>query len=69
MSAWQPIESAPKDGTRVLIYQGGHVYIAWWDEKDWTGVWVIFDCDDSFYSLTADHPTHWLPLPDPPETP
>lgn len=65
---WQPIETAPKDGTEILAYgyarcdgsryaNGQH--IAWWDaELGWTGR----DPDDR----VTLHPSHWQPLPIPP---
>ena len=60
---WQPIETAPKDGTEFLgsvgvSYQGGVVVLHW-------------DKDDGFIDWDADFwdPTHWMPLPPPPETP
>lgn len=60
MSDWQPIETAPKDGTSVLIYGGNPLgpLIA----RSWGGsVWS----DGSFPGVTD--PTHWQPLPEPPE--
>ena len=77
MSAWRPIETAPKDGTRVLICHGHaprNIYVAWWldeaqfgDDKTGPG-WQIFDCGmDVWYAVATDDPTHWMPLPDPPE--
>ena len=55
---WQPIESAPKGGTRIIVFDGKTVLMAKWSEKfkDWinlTGVWAI-------------RPTHWQHLPKPP---
>ena len=33
MNKWQPIETAPKDGTRVLACKlGFNVCIAWWEK-------------------------------------
>jgi len=68
---WKPIETAPKDGTRVLIEDRG-IYIAYWSErcafeqfKTMPG-WQIFDCEDGWYSVAAEAPTHWMPLPAPP---
>jgi hypothetical protein len=65
IAAWQPIESAPKDGTRVLIYQKEddgttfeHVVVAWWQPpqgKGRSGYWY-----DGRWSRK---PTHWMPLP------
>jgi len=54
---WQPIETAPNDGkTVVLVYEFGYVNIGIFDKKGF--------CQD-FYN-TGLHPTHWMPLPDPP---
>jgi hypothetical protein len=53
---WQPIETAPGDGSRILICtESGHVLIAGWAVKlNVSGWW-------------NDNPTHWMPLPEPPE--
>lgn len=69
-SGWQPISSAPKDGTHILLLHG--VY-----KRAWTGHWR----EDSpapglnWVSSTYEHayPTnafsHWQPLPDAPTPP
>ena len=54
---WQPIETAPKDRTRILAYAGGPVYLeryAHHEENDYSPRWIS--------SLV----THWMPLPKPP---
>lgn len=60
---WQPIETAPRDGTRVLIYNGEDVLEA----RYCFGCW-----QDPVYSEwmgdVAGKPTHWMPLPEPPCT-
>ena len=60
-SAWQPIETAPRDGTQILaIWPGkGRPRIVWFDRARWT--------DDGDHSLIDF--THWQPLPSPPITP
>jgi hypothetical protein len=79
---WQPIETAPKDGTDIILgapvqeYQGRRVEprstIGHWD----TGAGFLCDIDDdgdpSWMSwdggfTTENPPTHWMPLPEPPE--
>lgn len=57
---WQPIESAPKDGTEVLTYDrnwSDHgVAISWYAKA----YWQVQERDDP---TTHHHPTHWQPLP------
>lgn len=69
---WQPIETAPKDGTRILLVdERGGVFIGHWSDEATFGRfetkpgWQIFDCEDDFYSWRRV-PTHWRPLPAPP---
>jgi hypothetical protein len=63
---WQPIETAPKDGTRILVsdYQMG-VVIAKWCETCWMNGagWLVYD--DRSDTISVDEPSHWMPLPDP----
>ena len=72
---WQPIETAPTDGTVILVYrrdQGRFCahYVAPADIID------SDDCKPQWFSTHGDSldasngtmPTHWQPLPAPPET-
>jgi hypothetical protein len=62
---WQPIETAPKDGTRFLApsIDGRTVTIGLWSDQ-WGGYWD----DLTVGHLNGQwHPTHWMPLPPPPE--
>ena len=104
--SWQPIETAPRDGTDVLVwfdhdadpYQDPHnpehltdyavwadfgnyltgkgVTIAQWFPEQWeaedeygSGYWLPaawFSRHSDDYEI-ACNPTHWQPLPEPPE--
>jgi hypothetical protein len=66
LTQWRPIESALKDGREILGYCPAParehytmfaVDVVYWDDADgeWVGV------------LTDEPPTHWMPLPNPPE--
>lgn len=63
---WQPIETAPKDGSKLLgweppdsIYTSPVLYaVCWWSGNGW-----VRDGDD--FDLVVE-PTHWMPLPEPP---
>jgi hypothetical protein len=64
MSEWQPIETAPKDGTPVFIAWAGtnfHPMVAHAED----GVWGYLMPDLAFYHASRP-PTHWMPLPPPP---
>lgn len=74
---WQPIETAPKDGTEVLI-AGGTYSDGWNTEIPFRGVSIAYwyRCHDAHWrgdDLQAhdewrEHkPTHWMPLPPPPQ--
>ncbi|WP_424441089.1 DUF551 domain-containing protein [Parvibaculum sp.] len=61
---WQPIETAPKDGTKILL-TGPHDANGRYMEV--CGYWK-----DRFPVTWMDghgEPTHWMPLPAPPEKP
>lgn len=67
MNAWLPIETAPKDGTPVLIFAAGHMAVAFADpENDFA--WTLDDGHDYHLCLRRgmDCPTHWTPLPESP---
>jgi hypothetical protein len=59
--AWRPIETAPKDGTRALLWadEWSAPATGQWYGKDWR----------QLYDLGAFkfQPTHWMPLPHAPE--
>lgn len=74
---WQPIETAPKDGTHILIYTVDHpgpvpardmparVTAFWYAPY---GEWHLvmawgYEAENQVYGV----PTHWQPLPDPPK--
>jgi hypothetical protein len=70
---WKPIETAPKDDTRVLILDHGIQFIAKWSNEADHGHalvapgWQIHYChEDLWYCTATATPTHWQPLPEPP---
>lgn len=65
---WQPIETAPKDGSAILIYTphfyfGAGVYLAWWGEE-W---WEVCTEGQTLHPYSTSRATHWMPLPEPPK--
>jgi hypothetical protein len=71
---WRPIGTAPKDedvAVLVLDTDYGIVTVKWRYDDSWGGVWgnESFIRDGSIYDepLIARNPTHWQPLPDPPD--
>lgn len=67
---WQPIETAPKDGTVVLVCgknARGSYYVT--DAKWYCGAWCLFDCAEDSHTYPSDYHTHWQPIPEPPKEP
>ena len=81
LERWQPIETAPKDGTLIDLWQK-HEYgecrltNARWQDSDYHGggpCWEYLGLDTSGgygeidWVKTEGVATHWMPLPNPPE--
>jgi hypothetical protein len=74
-SAWQPIDTAPADGTHVLVAFRRCIYTddtrnfakvreGWLDPHRDGGTWYTAEG----YELEGpEEPTHWMPLPEPPK--
>ena len=65
MSKWQPIETAPKDGTQILIWDGNVRIVAEWGDVPGDlrmGWWAT----NKSYLDSPYEPTHWAPIPEPP---
>lgn len=59
-SPWQPIETAPKDGSCYLaINEHGGVCVCHWDEMEWSDlIPCVFPLSDAIL---------WMPLPNSPK--
>ena len=76
MTDWQPIETAPRDGTWILL-TGGSIEYSWDGDSQPAAVvgqyaialtterWQFAWYDGGYYGEYVD-PTHWMPLPEPP---
>jgi hypothetical protein len=66
---WQPIETAPKDGTAILLwpYNPGDAYGGYALKEVALGYYTP---DEEWFNPEQRcpfEPTHWMPLPEPPE--
>ena len=52
---WQPIKTAPRDGTKILGFEGDDCVLLMW-VSEWND-WYNFD------GASIGEPTHWMPLP------
>lgn len=67
---WQPIETAPRDGKRILFYSTGHgggYGVGMWAKHDHVPIygWVVPVPGE--WEVRGCEPTHWMHLPAPPE--
>lgn len=72
---WQPIETAPKDGTEILIFTTrGIAHVGWskycgayLESGESSGGWdVCWNNSDGWNDPEFPDATHWMPLPAPP---
>lgn len=72
MGNWQPIDTAPKDGTEILVFvppakwSGGYVRSVMWVEDSDHSCWCVEDNKLGPFALRGGSPTHWMQLPEPP---
>jgi hypothetical protein len=69
---WQPIESAPKDGTLYLAREGADMWVENEPEGHLAGVWSWSESRGQWRGHAhADErfAAHWIPLPAAPEAP
>lgn len=59
---WMTIESAPKDGTSIIVGGPGYAYEAIFAN----GEWMVMDADGATTTELVSPPTHWQPLPSSP---
>lgn len=75
---WLPIETAPRNGSVIILYNAGDVAAGWWHPHIYNGVaydWcfiedVEIDDDQRVVPnawLKKHPPTHWMPLPPEPK--
>ena len=57
---WQPIATAPRDGTTILVYEPGFFQTAAWESDEFRAGWT------NAYSSWLGDITHWMPLPEGP---
>lgn len=61
INGWQPIDTAPRDGTEIIVCQAGTgnvEFVRFY--ADGEAAWLDRTCDEFF------HPTHWMPIPESP---
>lgn len=66
---WQPIETAPQDGTRVLTcFHGVDYQINQFTNHADTAPGYRIGRDKTWWNSPPNRqPTHWMPLPEPPK--
>ena len=65
--SWQPIETAPKDGTAFLGLRGNKIANCYRVQRDDCEMWNFGGSSGAVEIAPHTKPTHWMPLPTPPE--
>lgn len=74
-SRWQPIETAPKDGTVLIMWAPhGPFLCAWNDGTEWNprddysgGYWSQWLDGEEYHLAASPLLSHWMALPEPPK--
>ena len=69
MSEWRDIETAPKDGTVIRLFDyAGRVHAGRWDVRDLAYPWFVLCEQHVTNAMPADYFAGWQPLHTPPQT-
>ena len=60
MNEWQPMETAPKDGTEILLCSMFVMAVCYWRDDNVMQEWT-WGCGNVY-----SNPRYWMPLPEPP---
>ena len=61
--AWQPIETAPKDGTAFLGVVNGRVRVVQWGKTSHVPIWGFCLADQGVEEFDLCNPSQGMPLP------
>ena len=67
MTDWQPIETAPMNGTEFLAFRKGEIAVAYRIPRDDCEMWKFGRSSASIEACPEFKPTHWMPLPEAPK--
>ena len=67
-AGWQPIETAPKDGTQIALATHKTAHAGRWQQRMYGDNWWMSGDYVAAFS-TINPPTHWMPLPAAPGAP
>jgi hypothetical protein len=63
-SYWRPIETAPKDGTKIILWWNGTVLEGYWlDNSKTIAPWSGWKYCDQRFPWPRVGPTMWHPMP------
>jgi len=66
-AAWQPIETAPRDGTRFLTLVDGKMRVASWGKTSHVPIYGFCLADQGVEDFDVCTISLWLPLPEAPK--
>ena len=69
--SWQPVETAPKDGSDIILLIEDVAIQAYWDKSKyarpgWQPI-TLSSHGCGCCSSSNEDPTHWMPLPEAPK--
>jgi hypothetical protein len=67
MSEWQTIETAPRDGTPILVVACDRYAVMYFCTEPYGSQYWCLGNHGGMQLVANDKITHWMPLPEPPK--